>query len=78
MCKQCLPGSFFSTHAQEPGNEAVMLRAQEISTTHTQQLLTGSSKMKINGSTLLGFRQLRKFSNSRSEGVDVAGLQSMP
>ena len=22
MCKQCVPGSFFSTHAQEPGTEA--------------------------------------------------------
>ena len=22
MCKQCVPGSFFSAHAQEPGNEA--------------------------------------------------------
>ena len=25
MRKQCLPGSFFSTHAQEPGNEAKVL-----------------------------------------------------
>ena len=22
MCKQCVPGSFFSTHALQPGNEA--------------------------------------------------------
>ena len=24
MHKQCVPGSFFSTHAQEPGNEATL------------------------------------------------------
>ena len=28
MRKQCVPGSFFSAHAREPGNEAIVLRAQ--------------------------------------------------
>ena len=27
MRKQCVPGSFFSTHAQEPGNEARIVTA---------------------------------------------------
>ena len=26
MRKQCVPGSFLSAHAQEPGNEAIHLR----------------------------------------------------
>ena len=36
MRKQCVPGSFFSAHAQEPGNEAnnvCVLYHQEVHTT---------------------------------------------
>ena len=33
MRKQCVPGSFSSAHALEPGNEATLLSAQSTSST---------------------------------------------
>ena len=38
MCKQCVPGSFLSTHALEPGNEATGHRARE----EPRHMYTGS------------------------------------